>query len=174
MRDTLLVSLKNEASLTGTNVGSQIMLVVLNAQSARNKVDGIHDVITEHDIDILALTETWLTSTRKDEFFVKSLAISGHKLYSVHRKGKKGYGGVAIFYKSNLKVNARSSANGGETFEYCEILFQNDSTCLNLLVMYRPPPSKSINSPPTYLWVSLISLCLIVWTLLVSLFWLEI
>ena len=121
---------------------TKIMLGVLNAQSARNKVDRIHDVIIEHDIDILALTETWLTSAKKDEFFVKSLAISGYKLYSVPRKGNKGYGGVAILYKSNLQVNARSSANGGETFEYCEILFQNDSKCLNVVVMYRPPPSK--------------------------------
>ena len=91
-----MVTLKRDASLTGTNVGPKIMLGVLNAQPARNKVDRIHDVIIEHDIDILALTETWLTPARKDEFLVKSLAISGYKLYSVTRKGNKGYGGVQI------------------------------------------------------------------------------
>ena len=142
MRDTVLVPLKHDASLTGTYVVRKIMLDVLNGQSAKNKVDRIHDVIIEHDIDILTLTERWLTSARKDEFFVKSLAISGYKLYSVPRKGSKGYGGVAIMYKFNLKVNARSSANGGETFQYCEILFQNDFKYLNVIVMYRPPPSK--------------------------------
>ena len=97
-------------------------------------------------LNMTLIFSTWLTVAKK-----KSLAIYGYKLYSVPRKGNKDYGGVAILYKSNLKVNARSSANGGVTFEYCEILFQNDSKCLNVIVMYRPPPSKRINSPPTYL-----------------------
>jgi len=142
VRNTTLVPLKHYASLTRTIIGPKIMLGVLSKQSARDKVDRIHDVVNEHDIDILALAETWLTSAKKDEFFVKSLGISGYKLYNVCIKGNKGYGGVARLYKSNLKVNARSSANDEETFEYCEILFQNDSKCLNVVVMYRPPPSN--------------------------------
>ena len=97
------------------------MLGVINTQSARNKVDRIHDVMIEYDVDILTLTETWHTSAEKDDFFVKSLAVSGYKLYSVTRKGNKGYGGVAILYKSNLKVNARSSVNNNLFYYFIPI-----------------------------------------------------
>jgi len=132
VRNTTLVPLKHYASLTRTTSGLNIMLGVINTQSARNKVDRIHDVMIEYDVDILTLTETWHTSAEKDDFFVKSLAVSGYKLYSVTRKGNKGYGGVAILYKFNLKINASSSANSEETFKYCESLFQNESKCLKV------------------------------------------
>ena len=59
---------------------SGLVVGVLNAQSTQNKTDRIRAAIIEHDVDILALTETWLTSTAKDEFFVKSLTLSGYKL----------------------------------------------------------------------------------------------
>ena len=37
-------------------------LVLLNVRSLRNKGDFIIDYISEHDIDVMCLTETWLTA----------------------------------------------------------------------------------------------------------------
>jgi exonuclease III len=118
----------------------------------RQKVNIVRDAIIENDIDILAITETWLTSKTKDELFVKALSISGFKLFSVPRKGNNGYGGIAILYKANLSVSKTSSMLGGETFEHGEILFRSDSKCLNVVVIYRPPPSrKNKFSTPQFL-----------------------
>ena len=35
-------------------------MVYLNAQSCRNKASELNNLVTDHDIDILLLTETWL------------------------------------------------------------------------------------------------------------------
>ena len=58
------------------------------------------------------------------------------------RKGNKGYSGVAILHKTNLRVDTKSSFGGADSFEHCEILFKTGSACLNVVVFYRPPPSK--------------------------------
>ena len=52
-------------------------LYICNTQSARNKIEIIRNSIIEHDIDILTMTETWLTSTAKDEVFIKGLMMGG-------------------------------------------------------------------------------------------------
>ena len=122
---------------------SGLVVGVLNAQSTRNKTDRICAAIIEHDVDILALTETWLTSTAKVEFFIKSLTLSGYKLYSVPRKGNRGYGGVAILHKANITVSSKSSDNVAKSFEHCDMVFKTGSRSLHVCVVYRPPPSKN-------------------------------
>ena len=57
--------------------GMCLTATLLNSQSARNKVDLIGEAVIEHDINILALTETWLTNTPKDEYYTKELSFSG-------------------------------------------------------------------------------------------------
>ena len=94
-----------------------------------------------HDIDVLAMTETWLTSAAKDELFIKGLKIGGYDLFSVPRKGNGGYGGVAILYKKNLSVLSKTSCKFS-SFEHCEVTFNTGSKQLNVNVVYRPPPSQ--------------------------------
>ena len=57
--------------------GTCLTAALLNSQSARNKVNLIGEAVIEHDIDILTLTETWLTNTPKDEYYTKELSFSG-------------------------------------------------------------------------------------------------
>ena len=42
----------------------------LNAQSVRNKIDQIHNIIIEHDIDVLVITEHWLSNDTKDDLSI--------------------------------------------------------------------------------------------------------
>ena len=119
---------------------SGLCIGLLNAQSVRNKIDIVRDTVIEHDIDIFALTETWLTSAAKDEIFIKELQLAGFELFSVPRRGNTGYGGVALLYKKNLVVESKANLQN-KSFEHCEILFRNASTHLKVTVVYRPPPS---------------------------------
>ena len=68
----------------------ELCICLLNTQSARNKIEIIRNSIIEHDIDMLAMTETWLTSAAKDELFIKGLKIGGYDLFSVPHKGNGG------------------------------------------------------------------------------------
>ena len=92
-----IVSRKNRRS-------KELCICLLITQSARNKIEILRNSIIEHDIDILTMTETWLTSAAKDDLFIKGLKMGGYDLFSVPRKGNGGYGGVAILYKKNLSV----------------------------------------------------------------------
>ena len=67
--------------------GTCLTAALLNSQSARNKVDLISEAVIDHDINILALTETWLTNTPKDEYYTKELSFSGYKLINVPHPG---------------------------------------------------------------------------------------
>ena len=120
--------------------GTCLTAALLNSQSARNKVNLISEVVIEHDIDILALTETWLTNTPK----TKELSFSGYKLINVPRPGGGGHGGgVAIIHKDGLSTQTVATTGAGyTTFEHCDVQFNNNSGLLNIIVVYRPPPTK--------------------------------
>ena len=46
-----------------------LKFVLLNVRSIRKKTLLLRDYIVEHDIDLLAITETWLTDDSSDEFY---------------------------------------------------------------------------------------------------------
>ena len=114
---------------------------LLNSRSIRNKIDQICDVTTEYDIDILCLTETWLTSKTEDEFYVKALSSPGYKLCHVPREGKKG-GGVAILLKESIVSKGQPRGMNFSSFESIQLQLFIKNHWITLIVLYRPPPSS--------------------------------
>ena len=57
----------NSSSLT---LSHSLDLCFWNARSVKNKALSLKDYTVEHDLDFLALTETWLHSGESDKFFV--------------------------------------------------------------------------------------------------------
>ena len=98
----------------------------------------------EHDIYILAHTETWLTNTPKDDYYTKELSFSGYKLINVpHPLGRGHSGRLAIIHKDGLSAQTVDTTGAGyTTFEHCDVQFTNNSGLLNIIVVYRPPPTK--------------------------------
>ena len=81
---------------------------LVNVQSVRNKIDHIVEAIISHDLDILILTETWLTTDDKDQFFIRALNIKGYKFYSFPRGNNTGHGGVGIIIRSSINIKSAS------------------------------------------------------------------
>ena len=133
-------------STTKSTSGSGLTIGSLNVQSARNKSDVICDIVTEHDIDILTLTETWLTFQDKDDLHVKGLTLPGYEFLHVPRKGNGGYGGVGILHKANIKI-INKEVYEANSFENLQIKFNTGSRCLDLVTMYRPPLKQQTSSP---------------------------
>ena len=73
-----------------------------NAQSVCNKVDVVTDYVIEQDIDIVAITETWLTNEDKHAFTSAELKPSGYVLQQVPREGRTG-GGIALLHKEEIR-----------------------------------------------------------------------
>lgn len=117
-------------------------LSVLNCRSVKNKSLSINDFVVSNDIDILAITETWLGST-VDGSVMKELVPSGYKILYKSRNDRRG-GGIALLFKTNIDVKQfPPSENNFTHFEHMEFSIYSTGLRFRLCVIYRPPPSKS-------------------------------
>lgn len=107
---------------------------VINAQSVCNKTDDITSFVLENNLDILAISETWLCEG--DTLTQGDLTPCGYTLLHVPRHGRRG-GGVAVLYRSYLCIR-KSILPSFKTFECLEVTLTCKSTA-TILVVYRPP-----------------------------------
>ena len=129
------------------NSGKQsINCALLNIRSAVNKAALIHDQIESNQLDVLFLTETWIDS-KAPAAIKNDIAPQGYQALHVHRSaGKKTRGGgIALIHRSHLKVSLLSSANfsAPQTFEVLRARITAGVQLINLVCLYRPPPSPT-------------------------------
>ena len=96
--------------------------------------------MSENDIDILAMTETWLHED-DNEFSIAEICPTGYHFYHVTRKIARG-GGVGLLLKKYIKVKKQSQRKFS-SFEYIDVSLNCRNTCTRMIVIYRPPPSKT-------------------------------
>ena len=117
-----------------------LIFVLLNVRSIRNKTLLLRDYIVEHDIDLLAITETWLTDDSSDEFYCRDICPEWYKIEQLPRN-YADVGGVALVYRRCFKVK-KDVQTIHRSFELINIhitLACNHN--LRLVVIYRAPPS---------------------------------
>ena len=73
-------------------------LGLVNCQSIVNKKDEIADYTRDMNMDIVALTETWLTGTETGQAVIGDVTPPGYVFNHILRTNRKG-GGVAILSK---------------------------------------------------------------------------
>ena len=120
-------------------------LCIINARSVRNKTTDILDHIHEHDLDIVAITETWLTNKDSDLPVTRALTPPGYNLIHHPRCGRRG-GGIAILHKEAVKATSLKTFSNIHSFEAMSLKLTLFGKCVILLVVYRPPPNKKNGS----------------------------
>ena len=122
------------------------MIAHINARSilSNNKLEEVEDLlINYHNIDILAVTETHLDHTKKDD----SIFING---YSVYRRDRnKNGGGVAIYCKNSIRSIRRTDLERNNIELLWVELYINDKKIL-VASCYRPP-GQNINDSTRFL-----------------------
>ena len=111
-----------------------------NVRSVKYKALSLKDYTVEHDLDFLALTETWLHSGESDNFFVGELCPKGYIFHHTPRENSRG-AGVGIPVKKSLRVKELCSANFS-SFEDVVALSQYPIGSIRFVVIYRPPSSQ--------------------------------
>ena len=89
-------------SRTAFNNGTYLNVCQWNARSLRNKTTTCSDLVVDHKVDILFLTETWL-SVDLDQVAIGELTPLGYNYINMPRKTDK-YGGIGVLHRSTLKL----------------------------------------------------------------------
>lgn len=117
-----------------------LKLYTLNCRSVKNKALSISDLIISNNIDLIALTETWL-GTDIDKVVLGDLVPEGYDIHQIPRKQRGG--GVALIYNSSICVKSLTSELNFTQFEHLECVISSQNSNLRVCIVYRPPPSKS-------------------------------
>ena len=112
----------------------------MNAHSVCNKASLLCQYITEKNVDVMGVTETWLKPV--DQPVIAELTPPGYTTQHIPRPSGRG-GGVAIFHRDSLQVLASSSSDVYKSFEYIERRIVSKSASFLFVVIYRPPPSAN-------------------------------
>ena len=108
-------------------------------------IDLIDNSIDSKELDVLLLSETWLTP------FSPNLNIPGYSLYRQDQNHKRG-GGVAILVSNKLRCTLINEINSNIPETECigvSIALRNGGAC-TLCSMYRPPNSSIPVFLPSY------------------------
>ena len=143
---TLLLILAGDINLNpGPAPVQSLNFSHLNIRSASsitpdiNKPAVLQDFILSHNIDFLALSETWLSSDSPPSI-LNSLSPANFSLLHTPRSHGMG-GGVAFIYKSEFSVS-QISLPVFSSFESICIRLTLVASSFTILAIYRPPSSS--------------------------------
>ena len=117
---------------------------LLNARSLKNKASLVHEYILDRKVDILALTETWLSPGNISEMEIKETTPNGYAFLLVPRETRGG--GVAVVYRRSLQLQKNSTTEKFASFEHMDLIMKSGPKSIRIIVIYRPPSSRNDNS----------------------------
>ena len=118
----------------------KLKMCLLNSRSVKNKAPQIMDYILENDLDIMALTETWLRPGTIDEAVIGEMVPPGYNFFHEPRSTGRG-GGVGIITRDTIKTTTETLHSSYHTFECLQIKAISTSMTYRIFTIYRPPPS---------------------------------
>ena len=140
------VSLDKNSSRNPSNVSDNLIIASFNAQSLGStcyeKRIAVYDFISEYNVDILLLQETWFKD-KGDEGKISELTPNGFITKS-HPRSNRG-GGLAVVYRNTLSKYIKIKTKfpfSHTSFECMQISLNLPTRSLHLWNMYRTCPSQ--------------------------------
>ena len=100
----------------------------------------VKDFVVDQDIDIFALTETWLRPGNIDDVEIRTLCPTVYGFLRVPRGHSRG-GGVGLLFKDTLQINNHIT-DTFKTFKLMDIHFRSLQV-IRVLLLYCPPDNTS-------------------------------
>ena len=102
------------------------------------------ELLLERDIDVCAITETWLSWGVHDSIIRGQLSLDGYKLLDVPHA--QGHGEVALIYKKSLTVKQQKVVST-TSFECMEVNITAGNEVVRLAIVYRSPSGSKSGQP---------------------------
>ena len=87
------------------------------------KTSHITEYVQEHDVDMLFITETWLSEA--DDVVIGECTPPGYTFISSPRISSTRGGGIGVLFKTPLKLKKKNKDFVSSTFEYIHKWVQN-------------------------------------------------
>ena len=112
---------------------------LMNARSAVNKAAHIHDVVSDHRLDVAAITETWIPSDAPDAVKL-DIAPAGYGVLHAHRgsSADRGGGGVVVIHRDSVKATVVDMGKY-TAFELLCVRINVSPRPVIIACIYRPP-----------------------------------
>ena len=104
----------------------------------------INEIISEHSLALLCVTETWLYE--QDFSIIEAKLLKSHMILHIPRPNNQRGGGVAIIYSRAIKPNVITPQIEISSFESMSIAFSHKSKPVKISVIYRPGHPGTDNS----------------------------
>ena len=123
-----------------------LCLAHVNAWSIRNKIGSFQHYLQDEKIDMCAITETWF---KPDGVIHPKEIVPPRYIVSKPRRDGRLQGGVALVYKSSIKVNNITHTDQPIRLEYMNVHVKFRNKSLNLYIIYRYPNSSVLQFSET-------------------------
>ena len=116
-----------------------VTVALVNCRSLNKNGIKLKDHIVEHDCDVIAVTETWLSREEiLTNHIIRDTCPKGYKMSHIPRNTGQCGGGVGIIYKNSLDIRVVSHESSFSSFEHTEHLLKL-CTWIRLIVIYIGP-----------------------------------
>ena len=117
-------------------------LTVTNFNFTKNKTTVLTDFIASQNLDIMAITETWLTGNDRDDRTLADIAntLNDYDIAYTPSANSTG-GGVAVIFRKGITVTQNVNDSLFTSIECLDLKISLGSKLLRFITIYRPPPS---------------------------------
>lgn len=139
-------------AIKGSENKNKLSCMYFNARSIMNKLDELELYVRDENLDIVGITETWLTAS----VLSSEVSIEGYTLLRKDRNdaNKTRGGGVALYINDEITIVEREDLYEQLFPEsvWCTVISKKEKTLIG--VCYRAPDSLNINDDALYLLIN--------------------
>ncbi len=122
-------------------LSAKVRLGLWNARSILKKSAAVCDIIQSNRLDMLALTETWLTTDVNNNSLSEILHnLKDFSIVQIPRATGKG-GGVTLLHRKAFSISIHTNSQP-KSFELLDASLKFKESICRVIVLYRPPPSR--------------------------------
>jgi len=118
-----------------------VPLALVNARSLNKRTNVIGHHIITYNLDLIAVTETWLNADCGDGDLL-NICPAGYSAVHSARLGKRG-GGLALIHRDSIRVEVVTSRFSCNSFEHMVVLLRFNCISIRLVIVYRPPSQST-------------------------------
>lgn len=144
---TNLINVKVNKSFS--NFSSKIRFATWNAHSLNKKSATVCDIIISKRLDILAITESWLSGDYHNNNTIAEIlnTLNDFNFHHVPRVNRTG-GGVGVFLRKGFTV-LKNEWQPFSSMECMDLFISSGRSSIRLITIYRPPQSKKNRATPS-------------------------